>query len=126
MRTLLRHRQNLVRYAAAHVQHMQKELDQMNWQLQHVLSDLVGVTGLRIVDSILAGERGPAVLAKLRDPRVRACEETIAKALTGNYREEHLFTLRQGLESYRHYQRLIVDCGREIEARFLSMPSKAA
>ncbi len=78
MRALLRHRQNLVRYAATHVQHMQKALDQMNLQLHHVLSNLAGVTGLRIVDSILAGERDPLVLAKLRDPRVRSSEATIA------------------------------------------------
>ena len=126
MRALLRHRQNLVHYAAAHVQHMQKALDQMNLQLHHVLSNLAGVTGLRIVDSILAGERDPLVLAKLRDPRVRSSEATIAKALGGNYRDEHLFTLRQALESYRYYQRQIIDCDREIEKRFVSLPAKAA
>ena len=124
LRVLLRHRQNLVRYAAAHVQHVQKALDQMNLQVHHVLSNISGVTGLRILDSILAGERDPAVLAKLRDPHVRSSEETMTKALTGNYREEHLFILRQALETYRYYQRLIVGCDQQIEARFAGMPAK--
>ncbi len=124
LRVLLRHRQNLVRYAAAHVQHMQKALDQMNLQLHHVLADISGRSGLRILDSILAGERDPVVLAKLRDPRVRSSEATIAKALTGNYRDEHLFTLQQALETYRYYQRLIEACDQQIEARFADMPAK--
>ena len=98
LRALLRHRQNLIRYAGAHVQHMQKSLDQMNLQLHHVLSDITAVTGLRILDAILGGERDPAKLAPRRDYRVRSSEETIVKALTGNYRDEHVFTLRQMLE----------------------------
>ena len=93
--------------------------------MQHVLSNISGLTGLRIVDSILAGERDPAVLAKLRDPRVRSSEETIAKALEGNYRDEHLFTLRQALDTYRYYQQLIEECDQQIKALFVSMPAKA-
>ena len=124
LRALLRHRQNLVRYAASHVQHMQKALDQMNLQLHHVLSDITGLSGLRILDGILTGERDPAVLAKLRDPRVRSSQETIAKALTGNYREEHLFTLRQALEMYRRYQQMIAECDREMEGLYAAMPTK--
>lgn len=116
LRALLRHRQNLVRYAAAHVQHMQKSLDQMNLQLHHVLSDITGVSGLRILDAILEGERDPLQLAGLRDYRVRSSEETIAKALTGNYRDEHVFTLRQALAAYRHYQQMIVACDQHIES----------
>ena len=124
LRALLRHRQNLVRYGAAHVQHIQKALDQMNLPLHHVLSDISGVTGLRILDSILAGERDPAKLAKLRDPRVRSSEGTIAKALTGNYRSEHLFTLRQALKMYRHYQRMIAGCDQQIEGLLEALPRK--
>lgn len=114
VRSLLRHRDTLVHLAAMHTQHMQKALTQMNLQLHHVLSDLTGVTGLAILDAILAGERDPQVLAAHRDPRVKAAPETIAKALVGDYRVEHLFTLRQALESYRHYQRLIGECDAQI------------
>lgn len=125
LRTLLRHRQNLIRYAGAHVQHMHKALDQMNLQIHHVLSDITGVTGLRIVEAILAGKRDPVELAKLRDPRVRSSAETIAKALEGNYRDEHLFTLRQALEMYRRYQQQIAECDCEMEARYTALPAKA-
>jgi transposase len=114
VRSLLRHRETLVQFAATHVQHMQKALNQMNLQLHHVLSDLTGVTGLAILDAILAGERDPQRLAAHRDPRVKAAPETIAKALVGDYRVEHLFPLRQALESYRHYQRLIGECDAQI------------
>lgn len=114
VRSLLRHRDTLVQLAAMHTQHMQKALSQMNLQLHHVLSDLTGVTGLAILDAILAGERNPQVLAAHRDPRVKAAPETIAKALVGEYRLEHLFTLRQALDSYRHYQRLIGECDAQI------------
>ena len=110
VRSLLRHRDTLVQLAATHTQHMQKALTQMNLQIHHVLSDLTGVTGLAILDAILAGERDPQVLAAHRDHRIKASPATIAKALVGDYRPEHLFTLRQSLDSYRHYQRLIGEC----------------
>jgi transposase len=93
---------------------MQKALDQMNLQLHHVISDIVGQTGLAIVDAILAGERNPFVLAKLRNERIKATEEVIAKSLVGDYRAEHVFTLRQSLTAYRSYQKMIEDCDREI------------
>jgi transposase len=93
---------------------MQKALDQMNLQLHHVISDITGQTGLAIVDSILAGERDPFVLAKLRNDRIKASEEVIAKSLVGDYRPEHIFTLRQSLAAYRSYQEFIDDCDREI------------
>ena len=117
VRTLLRHRDGLVQDAAAHTQHMQKALSQMNLQLHHVLTDLTGVTGLAILDAILAGERDPQVLAGHRDHRVKASAATLAKALVGDYRLEHLFTLRQSLDAYRQYQRLIGECDREVQAR---------
>ncbi len=97
---------------------MQKALDQMNLQLHHVISDITGQTGLAIVDAILAGERDPFVLAKLRNDRIKASEELIAKSLVGDYRPEHIFTLRQSLGVYRSYQKLIEECDREIR-RFL-------
>jgi transposase len=83
-------------------------------QLHHVISDITGLTGLAIVDAILGGERNPQVLAKLRHERIQASEEVIAKSLVGDYRREHLFTLRQSLMAYRSYQQLIEDCEREI------------
>lgn len=118
VRSLLRHRESLVQMAATHVHHMQKALDQMNLQLHHVISDITGQTGLAIVDAILAGERNPFVLAKLRNERIKASEEVIAKSLVGDYRPEHIFTLRQSLGVYRSYQKLIDECDREIR-RFL-------
>jgi hypothetical protein len=104
VRSILRHREGLVQMASIHVQHMQKALDQMNLQLHHVISDITGLTGMAIIDAILNGERNPRVLSKLRDSRIKASEETIAAALVGDYRSEHVFTLRQSLTAYRQYQ----------------------
>ncbi len=115
LRSLLRHRDRLIQMASVHVQHMQKAMDQMNLQLHHVISDITGLTGLAILDAIVAGERDPKVLAQLRNGRIQASEEVIIKSLVGDYRPEHLFTLRQSLEACRYYQRLIADCDREIE-----------
>ncbi|MGB7847846.1 MAG: IS110 family transposase [Candidatus Acidiferrum sp.] len=115
VRTVLRHRSELVMAASQHVQHMHKALTQMNLQIHHVISDITGVTGLAIVDAILAGQRDAAELAKLRDPHIKVQEETIRKSLVGNWRPELLFTLKQSRELYRTYQQLIVGCDLEIE-----------
>ena len=115
VRALTRYRSELVQMASQHIQHMHKALTQMNLQLHHVISDLTGVTGLAIVDAILAGERNPVALAQLRDPRIKADPETIRKSLVGNWRAEHLFTLQQSRELFRNYQRQIVACDQEIE-----------
>jgi transposase len=114
VRSLLRHRESLVQMAATHVNHMQKALDQMNLQIHHVISDIVGQTGLAIVDALLAGERDPYTLAKLRNDRIQASQEVIAKSLVGDYRPEHLFTLRQSLDAYRSYHKMLAECDREI------------
>lgn len=82
---------------------MQKALDQMNLQIHHVISDITGITGLRIIEAVLSGERDPAKLAGLRDGRIKASEETIIKSLVGDYRREQLFTLRQSLTAWRNY-----------------------
>jgi transposase len=124
VRSILRHRDSLVQMASSHVQHMQKALDQMNLQLHHVISDITGLTGITILEAILAGKRNPHQLAKLRDRRVKATEETIAKSLVGDYRREHLFTLRQSLEAFRHYQQLITACDTEIEQYLEAFESK--
>ena len=119
VRTLLRHRSELVMAASQHVQHMHKALTQMNLQIHHVISDITGVTGLAIVDAILAGQRDAAELAKLRDPHIKAAAEMIRKSLVGSWRSEHLFTLRQSRELYRIYQQQIVGCDLEIEKMLL-------
>ena len=124
VRTLLRHRNNLIEGAAKHVLHMEKALEQMNLKLHHVISDLTGVTGLAIVDAILAGNHDPAALAKLCDRRIRASEETIVKSLEGDYRPEHLITLRQSLELYRDYQKKIAALDGEMEAFMAELPAK--
>jgi len=115
LRSYWRHRNNLVRYAAAHVQHMQKALEQMNVQLHKVISDITGVTGLRIIEAILSGERDRQKLAALKDHRIQSSADRIAKALEGDYRQEHLFALRQALETYRFYQQQIAACDQQIE-----------
>jgi transposase len=115
VRSMMRHRSELVEMTSQHIQHMHKALTQMNVQIHHVISDLTGVTGLAIVDAIIAGQRDPVVLAKLRDPRIKASEETIRKSLVGNWRAEHLFTLEQSRQSYQHYQGQIRACDEAIE-----------
>ena len=111
----LRQRAMLVEYASHHIQHMQKALTQMNLKLQHVISDITGKTGMKIIEAIVGGERNPRRLAQLRDPRTRANEATIARSLQGHWREEHIFELTQALELYRTYQDKIAQCDREIE-----------
>jgi transposase len=124
LRSLTRHRDNLIQLASTHVLHMQKALDQMNIQLHHVLSDITGLSGLTILDAILAGERDPRRLAALRDGRVKASEDTIVQALTGDYRHEHLFTLKQSLAAWRHYQKLVAACDRQLEQQLKQLQSR--
>jgi transposase len=114
LRAYVRQRMNLVRYASSHIQHMQKALLQMNLQLSNVVSDISGVTGMRIIGAIIAGERNPKALARLRDPRCKRNESTIARSLHGNFRPEHLFSLKQAVELYEFYQSQIAECDREI------------
>ncbi len=115
VRCVLRHRDRTVRAAAASTQHMQKAMNLMNLQLHHVISDLTGKTGLAIVDAILAGERDPAVLAALRDHRIKADRRTIERSLRGDWQPEHLFALRQARATYAHHQTQLRECDVEIE-----------
>jgi len=124
LRSYLRHRKMLVEYAAGHVQHMQKALQQMNLHLHHVLSDITGVTGSRIIQAVLKGERDPQRLAQLRDARVKSSAETIAKALQGNYRAEHVFALKQAFDLYQFYRQQIQDCDQQIQLHLQSLESK--
>ena len=116
LRAYVRQRSTLVRSSASHTQRMQKALAQMNLQLHNVVSDITGVTGMRIIKAILAGERDTKALAAMRDPRCKNSEETIARSLQGNYRQEHLFSLRQTVELYEFYQAKINDCDQQILA----------
>jgi transposase len=116
LRGFVRQRKMLVEYAASHVQHIQKALVQMNLQLHNVVSDVTGVTGMKILRAILAGERDPVVLAEHRDYRCKASSETIARSLVGNWREEHLFALQQAVELHDFYERQILACDQRIDA----------
>jgi transposase len=116
LRAFLRHRERLVEYAASHVQHMQKAMMQMNIQLHHVVRDIKGVTGMKIMKAIVEGERDPRALAKHRDVRCKASIDEIEAALVGNFRSEHVFALRQALELYESYHEKMRDCDVEIEA----------
>jgi transposase len=115
----------LVRYAAHHIQHMQKALEQMNLKLPHVVSDIAGRTGLAIIRALLVGERDPHVLARLRDRRCKADEATIARALQGTWRREHLFELRQAVEFFDFYHRQIAAGEAEIEAQLGQFEDKS-
>ena len=110
LRAVSRQRDMLLAYQSRHVQHMQKALTQMNIQLANVITDIVGETGQRIVRAILAGEREGRVLAKLKHARIRASEEEIAKSLQGNWREEHLFSLKQAMALFDAYAEQLAEC----------------
>jgi hypothetical protein len=125
LRCYMRCRDQLVAYAGQHIQHMQKALEQMNLKLTEAVADIAGVTGLAIIDAILAGERDPKKLAALRHSRCKNSEETIALALEGNWREEHLFVLRVSLELYRFYHQQILVLDQQIEAYLKTLPEKA-
>lgn len=124
VRSLLRHRDTMVKSSSSKIQHIQKALTQMNLQIHNVISNIVGVTGLAIIDAILTGERDPEVLADLRDSRIKADKLTIAKSLTGDFRAEHIFALKQSVQSYRNYRQMIHDCDMEIERHLKGFESR--
>jgi transposase len=115
LRSLARHRDNLIKSSTREIQHMQKALQQMNVKLTNVISDITGVTGMLIIRDIVAGERDPKRLAAHRNPHCAKSEEEIAKSLQGNYKPEHVFALQQALEAYDFYQQQIKHCDAEIE-----------
>jgi transposase len=124
LRTYLRYRDELVGARSQQAQHMQKALHQMNLQLMQVLSDVTGLSGLSIIGAILEGERNPAKLASLVHRRVRANANTIQQALQGDYREEHLFVLRQAYELYHTYEAKINACDEQIAREIAKLPDK--
>jgi transposase len=115
LRSYLRLRESHLDYGAAHIQHMQKALTFMNLQLHHVVSDITGVTGMRIIRAIVAGERNPDILAFMRDVRCKASRDTVRAALNGNYQPEHIFALQQALSLYDGYQARVAECDAQIE-----------
>jgi transposase len=125
LRGYWRQRQMLVRYAAGHVRHMQKALEQMDVKLAEVLSSVAGVTGMAIIGAILAGERDPRALAALRQEKCHRSEEQIARALGGTWRPEHLFALRQAHELYLFHHRQIAACDEQIAAELRRLPDRA-
>ena len=124
LRSYLRHRDNLIRYASSHVLHMQKALSEMNLHLHKVLTNITGLTGMRIIRAIIAGDHSPSSLASMRDRRVKRTESDIAKALQGDYRVEHLFALRQAVELYDFYHQKVRECDIEIEKCLQKFESK--
>jgi len=122
LRSYLRQREMLTQTASQHIQHMQKALQQMNLLLHNVVTDITGVTGMKIIKAILAGERDPRVLARNRDERCKNTTATIAKSLVGNYRAEHLFALGQAVDLFETYQAKIADCDEAIIKQLEKQP----
>jgi transposase len=123
LRTLIRERNMMVDERSDWVRRMQKNLDQMNICVHHAVSDIKGVTGMAIIRAIVDGERDPQALARLRDPRCQKSEVQIAEELTGNWRSEHLFNLRQSLRMYDQLCGVIVDYDAEILAYMATLQS---
>lgn len=121
LRSYLRQRQTLVRYGSRHVLHIQKALEQMNVKLTEVITDIMGMTGRRILQAIVDGERDPKKLAELRDKRCHADEAEIARALDGSWRDEHLFAMKQAYELWQTYQQKIETTDARIAQQLASM-----
>jgi len=125
LRSYQRHRDMLLEQASRHILHMQKAMTQMNLKLHNVLSDITGMTGMRIIRAIIAGERDLKTLSSYRDGRCKNSQEVIEKSLQGHYREEHLFALKQAVELYDIYQSKLKDCDQEIEVALSAFETKA-
>ena len=119
LRSYMRRRDSLIKMATRDVLHMQKALDQMNVLVHRAVSDITGMTGMRIIKGIISGQRDPNVLAELRHWRCKRSAKEIAEALNGNFREEHLFCLQQALEQYEFTQNQIRKCAKKVEQLLL-------
>ena len=115
LRIYSRHRKNLIENAADYIKRMQKALRLMNIRLDNVIKDVTGKSGRAIIDAILEGEREPKILAELANYRVRKSKEEIAKALTGNWRNEYIFELQQSYEIYKNFHEKIAETDKKIE-----------
>lgn len=125
LRSYIRQRESLTRSAKVHIQRMQKALTQMNLHLHKVISDITGLTGMRIIQAILEGERDSYKLAALRDHRIKSNAETIHKALEGDYRQEHLFALSQEFALYKIYLEKVTECDQKIADYYGTLDTKA-
>jgi hypothetical protein len=121
LRALWRQRGMLLKSQARHVQHMQKALTQMNVQLANVISDVVGETGQKILRAIVAGERDGQVLGAMKNARIHASVDEIAKSLQGNWRIEHLFALKQALDAFDFIGTQLAECDLEVEQQLQSL-----
>lgn len=127
VRSYLRLRQDHIRAAATQVHLMQKALTQMNIRLAEVINDITGVSGMRIIESILAGERSPVALTALCVNQILLKKkELVLKSLEGHYREEHLFLLKQSHNTWKYYNTLIDDCDKEVEKQLSEMTKEIA
>ena len=125
LRSVIRHREMLITYRSAHIQHMQKVLHLMNLQLDKVISDITGTTGLQILRAIVAGERALAVLARFRAPRCKQPPDVIQRSLEGHYKREHLFQLQHALALYDYYTELLTQCDQELAYAYTTLPVQA-
>lgn len=116
-----RHRASLIEHRAQHIQHLQKALWQMHVRLSPTVTDLTGVTGMAIIRAILAGERDPGTLAALRNPCCAQPASEFVRALTGHYRDEHVFALKQALALYDAYTEQLRECDQELERKFSAL-----
>jgi transposase len=121
LRAYLRHRAGLLQERAVQILHMQKALHQMTIQLDQVLGDITGQTGLAIVRAIIEGERDGLQLAQFRDFRCKSSQATLAKAWTGNWKPEYLFALKQSVELYDFYTQQVSACDVQLEQQYATM-----
>ena len=123
LRDMVRHRANLLRYRASHVQHIQKILQQMNIKLTNVISDITGTTSMHILRAIVAGKTDPTYLSSFRDPHCKKSQTEIELSLQGNYRTEYIFQLKQMLDLYDYYSSLVVQLDAQTETMYAHLPS---
>ena len=124
-RSYSRQRRMLIETASTSIEHMKKALTQMNVRLDQAVTDVTGVTGMRIIRAILDGERDPQKLAMMRDHRCTKSEQAIADALLGKWADEHLFALAHAVRTWDHYQTLIAECNDQIEKHSEAFEKKA-
>ena len=124
IRDLDRHRGMLGKYRSAHIQHMQKAMHIMNIQLDNVISDITGMTGMKIIRAIIKGERDPKKLAVHRDARCKNDASVIEESLQGNYEDEYIFQLRQAVELFDYYTQKIFECDQEMEKYYQALPTQ--
>lgn len=125
-RTYNRHRQTLIGQAATAIEHMKKALTSMNVRIDQAVSDITGKTGMAIIRAIIAGERNPLTLARMRDERCAKGEAAIAEDLTGKWADQYLFELEHAVRTWDHLQQLIAECNERLEQQAAAFEKKAA